>query len=812
VRVGLSAVVVMVLAGFLGPLAPPAAAETRLDVTAGYGGYHVPGRALPVQVTVTAERLVNGELAVVTGDGKKPVTSLPVEVAGGSVKRFTLVVPGGVTAASGAVEVELRTGGRALGRGKADVRAAEDSELVGLGPRLVEGRPLPGPAPLAAETGVARFAVLDAGLLTQAPASLEPLSTIGLASGELAGLSPDDRAGLLRWVEAGGHLLIDERVGTTVDGLPATWQPGPTGRSAAGTTGAGGEVRLTGDALTAGRWDKLIEPTSTGRADGAQFGSPESVANSLAGDAGLRLPRLSWLLGFLGAYILVVGPMTAIVLRRRRRQDLAWVAVPALAVVFTALAYVAGNQLRPGAGLAHGTILETGDAGPVATSWVALTRRTAGTARVDLPEGWTVDGALNGNFGGNVMRSSGGLDAPSVGAGARGPQARLPLASGEFGVFKASGPATVQGRLEVTAASSGDGQAGGTVRNGMPFAVDEVVVFVGYHRARVGRLAPGEQKNWAVTTADRVLDPGGSEAWLSNFNGFRPDGLVNLSLWQSSLTDLGVDGDPPAAAMAVGWTDDWKPVLTVDGKGRPAPGRTAVVGRAPVTVTGGHLTDLAVATDVVRGPSLNPFGAKFAGAGGAGVAAEPSIVKLTLPAGIDLAAAAPAGKAGAAAAERAAKLRGELVSGPLALRTSLPLTDVAVWHNGAWQHLPVPFGFGGINGMIRFKQGMAIRGGGGFVIDAPAPAMPPPTMPVVPMPDASMPVPTTVPAMAPPPGLAVPMPMPVPPGGGAIAANNLFDIPLPAGIGTDGVIFLRLVLDPTNMTGDAVLNLVEARS
>ncbi|MEW6472902.1 MAG: hypothetical protein AB1679_11575 [Actinomycetota bacterium] len=777
----------------MAPLVPAAGAESRLDVTAGYAGFHVPRRALPVQVTVTAERLVKGEL-VVKESGTKREATLPVEVAGGSVKRFTVVLPGGVTASNGAVDVELRAGGRALGRGRADVKAADDAELVGLGPQLVEGRSLPGPAALAVDAGVARFAALDAGLLAQAPASLDGLSAVALAPGELGALAPGVRAGLLRWVGGGGHLLIDEPPGTALDGLPAEWQPAPAfGRVAAGL----GEVRLTGDAMTAGRWAGLIEPSSVARNDSGGFFSPESVADSLARDAGLRLPRLPWLLGFLGVYIAVVGPVTGLVLRWRRRPDLAWVVVPGLAVVFTVLAYVAGNQLRPGAGLAHGSIVETGTSGPVATSWVALTRRTAGTAHVDLPQGWGVEGtvALNSQFGrcfGDGCPGNADLEAPSVGAGEAGPEVRLPLSSGEFGVFKASGPVSLPGRLEVSASSAGDGVANGTVRNGLPFAVDRVVVFVGSYRARVGRLAPGEQRSWSVGPGDRMSDPSGSEAWMSEM-GFRPDGLVNFSLWQSAMGDLGQDGDPSGQAMAVGWTRDWKPTVTVDGNERQAPGRTAIVGRAPVAPTGGRVTDLVVAADVVRGPSLNPFRGRWAGNN----PGQASVVKLTLPPG---------------RADRR-----------LVLQTSLTLTDVAVWHNGAWRHLDVPFGINGMDALLR-KRAIAI-GGGGVVFDA----VPPPTTTTAPAPPpAQMFTTTTAPAPSPPgqmpattmpPVPTIPAPagartLPAPPiavpGGGLVAPGATVEVPLPAGIGTDGVIFLRLVVDPSSgVAPDAVLSLRE---
>ncbi len=152
-------------------------------MSAGYAGFHVPGRALPVQVTVTAERLVKGELVVKESGGKRDG-----HPAGGGGRREREALhrgpPGGVTAANG-VGRRGAAGRRAgpSGRGKADVKAADDAELVGLGPELLEGKALPGPAALAVDTGVARFSALDAGLLAQAPASLGGLSTIALGSG-----------------------------------------------------------------------------------------------------------------------------------------------------------------------------------------------------------------------------------------------------------------------------------------------------------------------------------------------------------------------------------------------------------------------------------------------------------------------------------------------------------------------------------------------------------------------------------------------------------------------------------------------------
>jgi hypothetical protein len=761
------ACLVIVLAVGFGPRVPSAGAATRLDVSAGYAGFHVPGRALPVAVTVNAERLVSGELAVVVAGRKEPVTTLPVEVAGGSVKRFLLVVPGGIVDDGGKIDVQLRQGGQTLGVGRAEVRAADDAELVGLGPGLlVDGRSAPGPAPLAVEAGVARFAALEPSFLTQAPTALEGLSAVGLAAGELAALAPSARAGLLRWVAGGGHLLLDEAAGAIVEALPAEWRPGPGGRAVAGR----GDVRLVGGALAAGHWRGLVEPTDRGGRFQAQMFSPDSVANSLAGDAGLRLPGLGWLLGFVGIYILAVGPLTAIVLRRRRRPELAWVVVPALAVVFTGFAFGTGNHLRPGSGLAHATLLETDGPTPEATSWVGVSRRTAGTTTVELPAAWAVEptDAIDGS----------GLHLPTTIPGRDGPSARLPLPGGGFGVLKASGPVSLAGRLEVTASSAGDGAAAGTVRNGLPFAVDEVVVLIGSARGRVGRLEPGQQGPWTIDTAaagNVSFDPSGFDIW-QRFSGPRPDDTVNLALWQSGQSDLGLTEASPGTAVAVGWTRGWQPTFTVDRRERSVPGRTAVVGRSRVTITGDRLTDLALRREIVRGPFPTPFGFDGNGAGG-----EATVVKFTLP---DGAAVPPQG---------------------LTLHSAISATSLEVWQNGAWQ--PLPFAALGPKGV----PGVMVMPGG-RIIGGTAP--PPP--PFTPM--------TTMPPMAPPPvappGLAAPpVAVVVPttmvfsgpgPGGvlpAGIAPGGSFAVPIPAAAVNGGVVYLRLQLDLTSFSGDSTFTL-----
>ena len=767
-----------------------------LEINAGYSGFHVPGRAVPIRVTVSAERLVHGDLVVLAPGRKEPVSALAVEVAGGSVKRFLLVVPGSVAANTGSLTVELHQGGQTVGTGKAELRPTDDAELVGLAPGLSDGRPLPGTAPLAVDAGVARFSAVDAALLS-APAALESLSTIGLAAGELAALAPSARTGLLRWVGAGGHLLLDDAPGTPVDGLPAEWQPGPTGRAVTGQ----GEVRLVAGAMAAGRWAGLVEPSTTSGPAGQQMWMGDGVANSLAGDAGLRLPRLSILLGFLGTYIVVVGPLTAFVLRRRRRPELAWVAVPTLALLFTGVAWAGGNQLRPGAGLAHATVLDTDPQGATATSWVGFTRRQAGTATVDLPAGWALEPAQRNDGGGAALPTSG----PA--ASGAGTTSRLPLASGEFGLLKASGPVTVDGRLEVTAsAPTGDREVRGTVKNGLPFTVSQVAVFAGGARIMIGDLAPGQSLDWTVDTTNRSFDPSGWDIWGQQFSGSGgfggQDGPINMELWQAAASDTLMDERLATGVMAVGWTREWQPQLSVDGLKQAAPGRTAVLGRAPIGAPDGRVAPLAVRREIVRGPFPSFFKGVDMGSG------EATVAKFTLPPGVD-----PAGK-------------------KLILKSSMGLTAAEVWKDGNWQ--PLDGFFQGPDGVVIFGNKRAIvRGGIGFdVIDDEAAAarlkalgaVPVPTTMAVPGFGAPGAVPVSTTMSPPPPGVAPPTndpmpaapvpapdraPMPVP-GFGPAVGGGLTEVLLPDGSVVGGVVFVRFILDPSMFSPDAIFTLGES--
>ncbi|MCC7447740.1 MAG: hypothetical protein IT324_10000 [Anaerolineae bacterium] len=61
---------------------------------------------------------------------------------------------------------------------------------------------------------------------------------------------------------------------------------------------------------------------------------------------GLRLPDVFQLCGFLAIYIIVIGPLNYLILKRLGRRELAWITIPILILGYSVVAYMTGFSLR----------------------------------------------------------------------------------------------------------------------------------------------------------------------------------------------------------------------------------------------------------------------------------------------------------------------------------------------------------------------------------------------------------------------------------------------------------------------------------
>jgi hypothetical protein len=73
-----------------------------------------------------------------------------------------------------------------------------------------------------------------------------------------------------------------------------------------------------------------------------------NLAATLTSLPALEFPPMGLLMGLVATYIILVGPVTFLVLRRLDRQALGWVLVPALTLLFAALTYGLGYAQRGG--------------------------------------------------------------------------------------------------------------------------------------------------------------------------------------------------------------------------------------------------------------------------------------------------------------------------------------------------------------------------------------------------------------------------------------------------------------------------------
>jgi hypothetical protein len=585
--------------------AAPVSAAAEANVAVGYDGYILSGRSFPVSVEVVSDRLLRGRIEVRAssqgGPTEQVVSEIPIEVPGGGAKRFTVVVPSLTVFPGNPVSVSTRVfgdGSSAVATASTNARVADDRELVGVLPDLAGRGDLPGQVPLPMELGTAQLFELDPADLDLGPGVLEPLGSVAATSSDVADLAPRARRALLAWLEQGGTLLLDEPAGTPIAALPAEWQPASDGIGTAGF----GIVELTGGALTQGRWGEVLLPTPSRVTQDPRFGGwhGESVGNTIARDAGLRIPQIGWMLGVLALYAVVVGPLMGIVLNRRRKAELAWIAIPLAAVIFTTGAYVAATDRRSNTRLAHASLISISPAGNTVTSFVGLAARGRDEFRLGLPDGaWTARQ--------NFSDFDGGRSASKMTVRDGGALASMELSAGQFAVARVDGPTSTDAALEVTAVSQVNGSASGTVRNGSSHDLEDVVVLVGASGTNIGGLPAGAEREWSSSSIENfngdLFMPPEARLWGEAAEPWnRPPGqrdrTINFAMWQSATPAAG-HGRPNGIAVAVGWSKDLEVTVELGGRGNDPTGRTAVMATAPVVAPSG-LTDLSSRGEVLR--------------------------------------------------------------------------------------------------------------------------------------------------------------------------------------------------------------------
>lgn len=377
-----------------------------LTVQAGFATYFRDSEWLPVTVQLRNDGdALSGRLVIrpETSAGVLNTTSTPVSLAAGARQIVTLYIS--ARASTGQVRVELLQDDRVIAQQSAPLRAISTFDPL----YLVITESAVGTTDLTgADTGEAVYqANMALADLPDRLAILDAVDAILIADADTSSLSSGQVRTLADWVASGGHLIVaggvnwqataatlsgllplvpnDSRSVSGLRGL-ADWLRADDLASAAAViaTGTlapeaealvsledGGEALplisrrgygdgvvdylavdpnsapLRGWANVGALWTTLLTTVEPLPGWGSGFIGWEAAAVAAEILPGFDpLPDVLPLFGFLALYIALVGPLNYFILSRLNRREWAWVTIPVLILVFSALAYTLGANLR----------------------------------------------------------------------------------------------------------------------------------------------------------------------------------------------------------------------------------------------------------------------------------------------------------------------------------------------------------------------------------------------------------------------------------------------------------------------------------
>ncbi|MCB1001251.1 MAG: O-antigen ligase family protein [Acidimicrobiales bacterium] len=553
-------------------------AEDVLDVRAELSSQLDPGDVAVVRVTIAADRLIDGVVRARSLSAEVTVEAT-VQVTGGSTEQVLLAIPVGDP---GPVSVELLDGDDTIDEDQ--VRFAHDAgtDVAGLLPilRTRSGEP-PQRVTLLGDLRRVNLVPLSTDVLDLGPAALSQLDTVLAGTDDLAAMSPEGLDHLLSWLSLGGRLVLDDA--DDLSTLPPDWRPDGASHIGAGL----GEVRIAPGRLTAGDWDEVLVAAPL-----SGYDSPMGVVGidvvidprvSLARRAGVELPELGTIVAVLAGYVVLVGPVLYLVLRRFRRLTAAWVAIPVLALVVSAGVVVTSRGWDTGGRPAASAIVQTSDAGGQVAVQQLVVDRSGGERIVAFPAGWTA-------IGRNPYLWFGGSDvARTASAGAGGLEVRARLEAGQVAVVEAEGPRAAP-LLDVEATAVDADEVRGEVTNLTAVTLRSVAVFGGGTAVLIGDIEPGATASYTLAGVRADADPFDTplrQVYNDPASGLGFGGeatpYVDLGLWSwfsSRTPDLLY---PDAHVRVAAWSDE---LGAVDGRTGAEDDVTLVTAAEPIRSNG----------------------------------------------------------------------------------------------------------------------------------------------------------------------------------------------------------------------------------
>jgi hypothetical protein len=254
-------------------------------------------------------------------------------------------------------------------------------------------------------------------------------------------------------------------------------------------------------------WRRLLPARGS---SGLAFTNDNMLVNAVTQVPALALPPIDGLIALFGAYILLIGPLNYIVLKRLDRREWAWLTMPFFIVVFAAGAYSYGAILRGSDMIVNEVAIVRGAPGTTdgtAQVYLGIFSPSRGVYQVRVPGGALLSAPIvDATFGGEPTTT---LDV------VQGDPARVRNLIVGFGALRSIRAETaVTVPLIETDLELVDGHLRGTVRNASAQRLQRPAVVLGGTVAVLPDLEPGQEATMNVivgvdrsglSLADRVV-------------------------------------------------------------------------------------------------------------------------------------------------------------------------------------------------------------------------------------------------------------------------------------------------------------------
>ena len=404
---------------------------------------------------------VTGELRINGGVDSRTRFGTPVELATGSRKQYVLYAQ--PPSFGGNMTVQLVSGTTVVAEARVAIALHDQLQLV-VGVVSENPAKIVGELDLLPSQNLTQPTIvpLSPGDLPERVQAWSALDRLVWQDADASQLTPGQLAALRTWVAGGGRLVIvggtagaDVLTGFPDDLLPyrptgtldidpsvlrsllGTIPPNATtltayaGELIAGNTlatsggrvvaanrrvGAGSVTLLgfdpttswiaAGDSIDTPLWRRLLPARSGGI---VSLGDDSTIVSAVSNLPSLALPPIGGLLVLLFGYILLVGPVNYLVLRRLDRREWAWITVPALIAVFTVGSFGIGAALRGSAVIVHEVAIVRGAQGTdqaTVQSYLGIFSPSRAAFQVRVPGDALLSTPMNGDMFGTGTQAA----------------------------------------------------------------------------------------------------------------------------------------------------------------------------------------------------------------------------------------------------------------------------------------------------------------------------------------------------------------------------------------------------------------------